>query len=85
MPVLRYKFPEPTRWTAKELRDACVYFYGPHWRKALAADTGYSKAAIATWCTHKHPVPLVVKKYVRLLVQMKAVLTQSPVIPYSKQ
>ena len=83
MPTLKYDFPEPVRWTVEELREACVYLYGPHWRKALAEDAGYSRATVNSWCALKAPVPFVVRKYVWLQVQLKVVLTQTQVIPYS--
>lgn len=85
MLLTKDKSPEPIRWTAKELREACVPLYGHDWRKALAADTGYTVAAVNAWCARKAPVPFVVRKYVLLKVQMTAVLTHSPVIPYSGQ
>ena len=83
MPLLKYDFPEPVRWTVEELREACVYLYGPHWRKALAEDAGVARATVNSWCALKAPVPFVVRKYVLLQIQVHAILTQTQVIPYS--
>lgn len=83
MLLTKDKSPEQIRWTVEELREACVYLYGPHWRKALAADAGYSRAAINAWCNRKAPVPFVVRQYVMLKARIKAALTQDPAIPYS--
>lgn len=50
-----------------ELEKFCLDLYGEEdWKGALARDTGKTEVTVHSWREGKHPIPLVVEKYIRL-------------------